>query len=70
MKWIKLKRYCEVTGDTSDAVQKKVSRGIWREGTHIKTAPDGARWVNTEEVDAWVEKGTNGPRGPRTQQMA
>lgn len=57
MKWVKLKKYCELSGDTPDSVQKKVARGLWLEGVQIKTAEDGARWVNTEAVDLWVERG-------------
>ena len=46
-----------MSGDSADAVQKKVARGLWVDGLHIKTGPDGARWVNTEAVDQWVESG-------------
>lgn len=52
-----MKRYCELSGDTPDAIQKKAARGIWLEGLHFKTAPDGARWINTQAVDDWVESG-------------
>jgi hypothetical protein len=58
MKWVKLKKYCELSGDTEDAVHAKVRRGIWVKGVQIKAAGDNALWVNTEEVDKWVEKGT------------
>ncbi len=65
VKWVKLKRYCEISGDTPDAVQKKVARGIWLDSHHIKTAGDGARWVNTEAVDNWVENGIAGDQADR-----
>lgn len=29
MKWVKLKKYCQDSGDTSDAVHAKRKRGIW-----------------------------------------
>lgn len=70
MKWVKLKRYCERSGDTQDAVQKKLARGIWLDGVQIKTAPDGARWVNEEAVDQWVERATHGDQGIKKRRRA
>lgn len=60
MKWVKPKRYYELSGDTEDAVQKKIARGVWLEGVQFKTAPDGCRWFNTEAIDQWVENGVPG----------
>lgn len=55
MKWIKLAKYCELTGDTPDAVYAKNRRKIWIEGVHYTKPADGCIWINTEEVDKWVE---------------
>lgn len=67
LRWVKLQRYCEISGDTPDAVQAKKRRGLWRDGVHIKKAPDGCLWVNLDEVDRWVEqanpKNGNAPEG-------
>lgn len=60
MKWVKLRRYLELSGDTEDAVQKKVARGLWLDGLHYKQAPDGVRWYNTEAIEKWVEQGIIG----------
>lgn len=59
-RWVKLRRYCELTGDTPDAVQKKIARGLWLEGNHYATAPDGVRWFNIEAIGKWVENGQSG----------
>jgi hypothetical protein len=56
IKWIKVSRYCEITGDTPDAVYAKKRRRLWAEGVHFKKAPDGCLWINTEEVERWVEQ--------------
>lgn len=56
MKWIKLVKYCEVTGDTPDAFQARRRRGVWIEGLQFTKAPDGTIWINTDEVDKWVEQ--------------
>lgn len=57
MKWIKLRKYCEISGDTSDAVHAKRKRGIWLDGLQCKVGPDGNLWVNLTEVEKWVESG-------------
>jgi len=56
MKWVKILRYCEISGDTPDAVYAKNRRRIWTEGIHYKKADDGCIWINTEEVEKWVEQ--------------
>jgi hypothetical protein len=55
--WIKLKKYCEETGDTKDAVHAKRRKGQWVDGVQCKIGPDGNLWINREAVDQWVEKG-------------
>jgi hypothetical protein len=60
MSWVKIEKYCSDTGDTKDAVQKKLRRGIWLRDTHVKTAPDGRLWVNIKAVNEWVENGLKG----------
>lgn len=57
MSWIKIEKHCADTGDTRDAVQKKLRRGVWLHGVHVKLAPDGRLWVNKDEVNKWVEQG-------------
>lgn len=56
LKWVKLKKYYELSGDTKDAFHGKKRRGIWREGTEFRTAADGATWVNLDAVNRWAEK--------------
>lgn len=52
--WVKLKHYCDQTGDTSDAVHAKRRKGLFVDGVHCKIAPDGNLWVNIEAVNRWV----------------
>jgi len=56
MKWIKLNKYLELSGDTSDAVHARRKNGKWLDGVHCQLR-DGKLWVNTEEIDKWVEQG-------------
>ena len=56
MKWITLKRYCDITGETRNAIHKRRQRGIWLDGIHCQVR--GRRlWINMEEAQKWVEKG-------------
>ncbi len=57
MKWVKLRRYCELSGDTSNAVHAKRRKGEWLDGIHCKIAPDGNLWINLTEIERWVENG-------------
>ncbi len=57
MKWVKVKKYCELTGETKDSVHGKRKAGHFVDGVHTKIAEDGNLWVNLEAVERWVEKG-------------
>ncbi|UBM11704.1 excisionase [Cupriavidus metallidurans] len=57
MKWIKLKRYCELSGDTPAAVHSKRKKGNFLDGVHCQIAGDGNLWINVEAVERWVEQG-------------
>lgn len=56
MKWIKLNKYLEDSGDTADAVHARRKTGKWLDGIHCQLR-DGKLWVNTEAVDTWMEQG-------------
>ncbi len=53
--WVKLNRFCELTGYTPDAIYAKMRKGAWAEGLHWRKAPDGHIMVNIEAYDRWVE---------------
>jgi len=57
MKWVKLAKYADLSGDTPDAVHAKRKKGQFVDGIHCKIAGDGNLWVNTEAVEKWVEFG-------------
>lgn len=56
MKWVKLGKYCELSGDTACAVRNRRKRGLWLDGMQCKRAPDGNLWVNLGAVEQWVEQ--------------
>lgn len=57
IKWVKLKKYCELSGETSDSVHAKRRAGHFVDGVHVRIADDGNLWVNLEKVEQWVEQG-------------
>jgi len=62
-RWVKLSRYCEMTGDTENAVYQRRYKGAWVEGVHYRLR-DRKIWINLPEVQKWVEAGTTF-RSPR-----
>ena len=55
VRWVLLKKYCELTGDTRGAVHKRRAAGIWLDGRHCQIKR-GRLWVNLPAVDRWVEQ--------------
>lgn len=55
IKWIRLAKYCELTGDTSDAVHARRRKRQWSDGVQCRIGPDGNLWIDPQEVTRWVE---------------
>nr|WP_310616643.1 excisionase [Pantoea cypripedii] len=49
--------YCQDTGDTPDAINKRIQRKIWKKGIHVLDV-DGSRerWIDLDEVNKWARK--------------
>ena len=56
MKWVKLPKYCEMSGDTANAVHARRKKGIWLDGLHCQVRHN-TLWINIEAVEKWVESG-------------
>lgn len=56
LRYIPLRGYCEMTGESAEAVRKRIQRGIWAEGIHYRKDPMGEIRIIPEGVDAWVEQ--------------
>lgn len=49
--------YCESVGETLDAVNKRLQRGVWQEGIHVlKVDGSKERWIDLTEVAKWARK--------------
>lgn len=54
VQWVLLKRWCELTGDTKDAVYSRRHARKWADGIHCKKK-DGKLWINVPEAMTWIE---------------
>lgn len=65
IEWIRIKKFCELTGDSDDAVRANMIRH-WPDGVIWKKAPNGTIYINPENFNLWVEgkvKSSNGAKG-------
>ncbi|HGW6103992.1 TPA: excisionase [Citrobacter werkmanii] len=52
---VPISAYCQMTGETSSAIDKRIERGIWQEGKQV-LKPKGIkeRWIDLTEVTKWA----------------
>jgi len=55
--WVRLAKYCELTGEPTATVITRMKTGGWAKGVHYVIGPDRRRWVNLEQAQKWVEHG-------------
>jgi hypothetical protein len=56
IRWVKLNRYCEMTGDSRAAVHARRASGKWLDGIHCRVV-DHVLWVDLVNVNEWIEGG-------------
>lgn len=54
-RYVRIRKFAELTGYTDKAVRCKISEGVWREGWQWRRAPDGAILVDMVGYQQWVE---------------
>jgi hypothetical protein len=52
--FVTLKRYCEITGDTTYAVHNRRRRGVWVDGVHCHVKSRRRLWVNVVAANQWI----------------
>lgn len=55
-RYVRIPRFCELTGYTEKAVQEKIRVGAWAEGVQYRRAPDGHILVDLQGYEKWAEK--------------
>jgi len=54
---VPITKYCQEVGETLDAVNKRLQRGVWQEGVHVlKVDGSKERWIDLTEVAKWARK--------------
>ncbi|MFH0128776.1 excisionase [Variovorax sp. VaC1] len=55
MEWIPMNRYCELYGETADAIDKRLRSGHWLRDVHVRH-PAGSKqsWINVTAVNDWA----------------
>lgn len=61
LQWIRLARYCGLTGDTPAAVHARRRKETWQDDVHCRIAPDGNLWINVQAFNRWVTSPTEPP---------
>lgn len=51
--WVKLEKYVELTGDTSESVLNRRKVGKWLDGVESKIV-DKRIWINLQKVEEWI----------------
>ncbi len=60
MEVVPLKKYCEITGDTPNAIRTRIARGTWRYGEQVlKIRGIKQLHVDTAAADAWFRDPRN-----------
>lgn len=54
--YVTVEKFCDMTGYSVDAVDKKRANGIWLEGVVWFKAPDNRILMSIEGYNAWVER--------------
>ena len=55
IKYVKVKKFSELTGYTEDATRKKIQSGVWMEGIHYRHAPNNRIQMDMDAYTDWVE---------------
>jgi hypothetical protein len=56
-RFVRIRKFAEITGYSERAVYMKIARGIWIAGQEYRRAPDGNICIDMEGYSLWVEGG-------------
>jgi hypothetical protein len=57
IQYVLLRRYCQLTGDTAQAVYDRRRRGQWIDGLHCRVVGARRLWINLPAAQEWVRTG-------------
>lgn len=57
---IPLTAYCEMTGETTKAIDNRIDRGIWQLGVQVLKIPHvKERWIDLNQVEKWARQNSS-----------
>lgn len=56
LSWVRVERYCELTGESINTVLERIRDGEWAAGKEYKRTGQRTLWVNLGEANEWVAK--------------
>ena len=56
-RFVRIRKFAEITGYSERAVYMKIAKGVWIAGREYRRAPDGNICVDMEGYSLWVEGG-------------
>lgn len=56
MRFVLIPRFCELTGYTPKAVERKIAEQVWLEGKIYRKSPDGRIHIDLIEYEKWILK--------------
>lgn len=56
IQWVKAERYCQLTGETMEAIYGHIREGEWAAGKHYKRTGQRTLWINIKEAQEWIRK--------------
>ena len=55
---VPLGKYCEISGEKRNTVEKRIERGVWTLGVQVvKLNNVKERWIDLTEVEKWARNG-------------
>lgn len=54
LEWVRATRFCELTGESMDALYERINDGLWAAGKHYKRTGKRTLWINLPAFNTWV----------------
>lgn len=54
--WIRAEKYCQITGESMEAIYGHIRDGDWAAGKHYKRTGQRTLWINIREAQDWIWK--------------
>jgi hypothetical protein len=54
--FIRAELYCQITGESMEAIYGHIRDGNWAAGKHYKRTGQRTLWINIKEAQEWIRK--------------